>query len=403
MGLENPQARPATSSGGGVRRAAAAVACAGLLLALPAAARAAVPGPSHAFPVTREGDPGLADHTIVRPTDLDAVGFRLPIVVWGNGGCRDSNEEFHYFLTHFAAYGYFVVANGPPENPYHPEELNGIADPQPGKLTKAIDWAVAENGRRGSKYYGKLDTTRIAVMGQSCGAWEAIDASADPRVKSTMSWNNGGDPHAGDVSKLHAPIAFVSGGQSDYTLAETTQAYARTTVPAIHADNADAGHTGMWDDPSSPDQKTWQDEPLAIAPQWLALTLYGRDEGRRFFLGANCGLCTRAGWTEESKNWDSFAPAPSEAPPLTPPATRACKSHARSLLFHLRGVRGVRLRAVRVYVNGVRRRVQRGRRKSVRVALPAGQSSSIRVRLVAITRGGRRITDARTIPACRAR
>jgi hypothetical protein len=245
------------------------------------------------------------------------------------------------------------------------------------------------------------------VMGQSCGAWEAIDASADPRVKSTMSWNNGGDPHAGDVSKLHAPIAFVSGGQSDYTIAETTQAYERTSVPAIHADNADAGHTGMWDDPSSPDQKTWQDEPLAIAPQWLALTLYGQDAGRRYFLGANCGLCTRAGWTEESKSWDAFAPAATEAPALTPTgataAPRTCKSRARSLLFHLRGVRGVRLRAVRVYVNGVFQRVQRGHRKSVRVRLPAGDTGSTRVRFVAVTRSGRKITDARAIRACRAR
>jgi dienelactone hydrolase len=383
-----------------MRRALTAVACAATLLALPSVADADVPGPAHAFAVTREGDAGLPDHTIIRPADLNAVGFRLPIVAWANGGCRDSNEEFHYFLTHFATEGFFVVANGPPENPYHPEELNGIANPQPGKLTAAIDWAVAENARPESRFYGKLDTSRIAVMGQSCGAWEAIDASADPRVKSTISWDNGGDPHAGDVSKLHAPIAFVSGGTQDYTLAETTQAYARVpaSVPAIHADNADAGHTGMWDDPSSPDQTTYQAEPVIIAPQWLALTLYGSDAGRQFFLGANCGLCTRSGWTVESKNWERFAMAPAEAPASA--TTGRCSSRARSLLLHIRGVRGLRLRAVSVYVNGVRRRVQRGRRKTVRLRLPAGKHGAIRVRLVAITTAGRKIVDTRTYPAC---
>src|SRR4051812_3066116 len=138
-----------------------------------AAADKPTPGPEHNYGVWRGGDASLPDHTIIRPADLD-LPFKLPIVVWGNGGCRDTNEEYHYFLTHFAAYGYFIVANGPPENPYHPEELNGIADPQPGKLIAAIDWAVAENARKGGKYYGKLDTSRIAVMGQSCGAWEAI-------------------------------------------------------------------------------------------------------------------------------------------------------------------------------------------------------------------------------------
>jgi hypothetical protein len=298
------------------RRAIAAIACGTIMLVLPCAAQAAMPGPSHAFPVTREGDSRLPDHTILHPTALDAVGFKMPIVAWGNGGCRDSNEEYHYFLTHFASYGFFVIANGPPENAYHPEELGGLVNPQPKKLTAAIDWAIAENGRPGSKYYRRLDTRRIAVMGQSCGAWEAIDASADPRVKTTVAWNNGGDPHAGDVTKLHAPIAFVSGGMNDYTLADTMLGYATVpdSIPAVHADNANAGHTGMWDDPSSPGQVTYQDEPLVVAPKWLALTLYGRQSGRRFFLGPDCGLCRRSGWTVESKNWDKFSQRPSQAP-----------------------------------------------------------------------------------------
>jgi hypothetical protein len=77
-----------------------------------------MPDPSHGFAVWRGGDASLPDHTIIRPADLNKVKFQMPIVVWGNGGCRDTNEEFHYFLTHFAAYGYFIVANGPPENPY---------------------------------------------------------------------------------------------------------------------------------------------------------------------------------------------------------------------------------------------------------------------------------------------
>jgi dienelactone hydrolase len=257
-----------------------------LAAALPAAARADMPGPAHHFAITREGDKGLPDHTILRPANLGAPRFKLPIVVWGNGGCRDSNEEYHYFLTRFAAYGYFIVANGPPENAYHPEELGGLVNPQPKKLTDAIAWALAENARPSSRYFRRLDASRVAVMGQSCGAWEGIDASADPHVKSTVSWNNGGDPHAGDVGKLHAPILYASGGNYDYTRAETIQSYLRTTVPAVWAD-----------------QETWQDEPLVVGSRWLAFTLYGDATARRFFLGAGCGLCTRSGWTVQSANW----------------------------------------------------------------------------------------------------
>jgi hypothetical protein len=36
-------------------------------------------------------------------------------------------------------------------------------------LVDSTDWAIAENSRRTGKYHGRLDTTKIAVMGQSCG------------------------------------------------------------------------------------------------------------------------------------------------------------------------------------------------------------------------------------------
>ena len=281
-----------------------------------APAFADTPGPHHAFAITREGDARLKHHTVFRPTNLDAPGFKLPIVVWGNGGCRESNEEYRYFLMKFASYGYFIVANGAPENPYEPGELEGIARPTPQKLTDAIDWAIAENARPGSRFHDRLDPSRVAVMGQSCGAWEAIDASADKRVDSTIAWNNGGDPHAGDVTKLHAPILFASGGTGDFTFAETATAYERVpaSVPAVRAEHADAEHTNFWDPPEPGGHSPLMDEPPVVAQQWLWLTLYGSAAGRRFFVGDACGLCTRDRWTVRSKNWERYQPAPSQAP-----------------------------------------------------------------------------------------
>jgi hypothetical protein len=48
-------------------------------------------------------------------------------------------ERSTYFLTHFAAYGFFIVANGPPQNPYNPGELTGLLSPQPQKLIAATN------------------------------------------------------------------------------------------------------------------------------------------------------------------------------------------------------------------------------------------------------------------------
>lgn len=370
-------------------------------LVLPGGAAAAdIPGPQHSFPIVREGASDLPDHTLIRPASPEQASFKLPVVVWGNGGCRDSNEEYHYFLTHFAAYGFFIVANGPPENAYHPEELQGIADPQPSKLIAAIDWAVKHAGDY------RLDTSRIAVMGQSCGAWEGLDASADKRVISTVAWNNGGDPHAGDVAKLHAPVLYVRGGQNDYTSAETIQSYQRTTVPAILANLEPAGHTGLWDDPTppTPPPGPYQDEPLLVGAQWLAFTLYGDAAARQFFLGDTCGLCKRPDWTVESKSWDRFvapppppepAPATTLAPsPAAPVAKPPCTSR-RTVVLHLR--RGER--TATVTVDGQRvGRLRRG--QALRLRFPGHGPGTVTVRIAGRDGRGRRTVDVRRYRLC---
>jgi dienelactone hydrolase len=287
------------------------------------AATPRLPGPEHAFAVTRQGDPELPDHTILRPADLDAPGFKLPLVLWANGGCRQSNEEFRYFLTRLASYGVFVVANGAPANPYRPEQLGGIVTPDPQLLIDAMDWALA------SRFRDHIDTSRIVVMGQSCGGWEAVDASRDERVRTTIVWNNGAGPLAGNVANLHAPTLFVSGGVGDYTLALTLTGYARATVPAVYADHSGGGHTGLWDDNPDGTHTPLQDEPPLLAAHWLRFMLYGRPASRAFFLGDRCGLCTRPRWTVRSKNWAGYDVRPSDAPALRVPArARSCRPRA---------------------------------------------------------------------------
>jgi len=367
--------------------------------ALPAVARADRPGPDHQFPVVREGDPTLPDHTIIRPANVDAVPFKMPIVVWGNGGCRDSNEEFHYFLTHFAAYGYYVIANGPPGNPYHPEELGGLVNPQPQKLVTAIDWALTR-----SPFRDHLDTSRIVVMGQSCGGWEATDASADPRVATTIIWDSGDNPyHPQGVAALHAPVLYAYGGPSDYALAFPLASYQATSVPAVLASHSQAGHTGMWDDPSdgSPPPGPYQNEPLVIAPHWLSFILYGQAADRDYFLGSSCGLCQRPNWTVQSKNWDGYTSSPGEAPPMSSaaasapaPAATLCRSR-RTVTVHLRGA----MRRAVVYADG--RRVGRLRRgQGARLRFGGHAGGRVVVRLVGRDRRGRRIIDVRRYRLC---
>ena len=82
-----------------------------------------------------------------------------------------------------------MIANGPPE----PKGGSGAAFPRTKTADHiaSVNWAVAENSRKDSKYYQKLDTSKIAMMGQSCGGIQTLEVSNDPRFTTIVMWNSG--------------------------------------------------------------------------------------------------------------------------------------------------------------------------------------------------------------------
>ena len=134
----------------------------------------AATGGSGPYPADYETSSGLSNHTIYRPNTLPSE--KLPIFVWGNGGCSGNGLSQQNFLREIASHGFLAIANGAP---------NGSGSTSSQMHTQSIDWAVSENSRQGSKYYGKLDTSKIAVAGWSCGGLEAYAVSNDSRVTTT--------------------------------------------------------------------------------------------------------------------------------------------------------------------------------------------------------------------------
>jgi dienelactone hydrolase len=106
------------------------------------------------------------------------------------GLCRNGSA-FSAFLTQIASHGYLAIAVGP-KNPPSGQAAQPTIDDH--LLLEAIDWAVRQNGDRSSPFYNKLDPTRIAVMGQSCGGLQALAVSSDPRITTTVVWNSGALP-----------------------------------------------------------------------------------------------------------------------------------------------------------------------------------------------------------------
>lgn len=284
------------------------------------ASAAAAAGGEGAFPAEMVTDASLPTHTIYRPRNLAAAarGGKLPIIAWGNGACANYGNRFRYFLTEIASHGYLVVAIGTvaPQTVEWKLDLTPDNAPRPAdrppqsyaaQMTDAIDWALAENNRKGSPYYHRLDPRAIAVMGQSCGGLQAISAAADRRVTTAMIWNSGtfalgtkplagtGDAIKASLNRIHVPVAWISGDESDVAHKNANADFAAfTTAPALRAWHAGTGHSVHFRDP-----RGGLFTPLGVA--WLDWQLKHRRAAAATFTGANCTLCRADGWTVKTK------------------------------------------------------------------------------------------------------
>ncbi len=277
--------------------------------------KAPLPG-SGPFPATRVEDPTLTSHTLYHPKDLGKTP--LPIVLWANGGCRNTSVEFTAFLAELASRGYFIIANGRNDVPFAMMRGN---DPTPGPgqpplqirggeiVIAGLDWASKENDRKGSKYYKKLDLTKVAALGQSCGGGQVWAASKDPRIKAIAAMNSNfpsGAVGVGPMStppadgrtveKLHIPAAYFVGGPGDSAYAPSQAGYAVTpaTAQVIKANLPEVGHTGAYKEP----HPVW----VAAVAAWLDWQLKGDAKSKAMFAGPECGLCKNPNWWFEAKN-----------------------------------------------------------------------------------------------------
>ena len=276
-----------------------------------------------AYKAVMEVDAGLPTHTVYRPKDMAKAlaalqGKKLPIIAWGNGACVNVGNRFRQFLTEIASHGYLAIAIGP----LGPKEMEAApqpaAPPAPGaapvapnrgapatmasQLIDAINWAIAENSRKGSPYFGKLDTKHIGVMGQSCGGVQTIKASIDPRVTMSVAWNSGVVPiptpamenvTKDDLAKLHAPIAYFNGDPGDVAHKNAKDDFERINhIPVLFAWREGMGHSGTYREANG-------GELGKVAVAYLNWRLKGDQTAAKMFVGADCGLC-------RDKNWHVF-------------------------------------------------------------------------------------------------
>ncbi|UZK68782.1 hypothetical protein OKW76_12130 [Sphingomonas sp. S1-29] len=269
------------------------------------------------YPAIFEERADLPNHVVYRPSDLaPARSDRLPIYVFGNGGCSADGTSSRNHLLEIASRGYLVIASGTIPRAAAPA-APAPAPPRPGaKLTTetetrllidAIDWAQRENNRAGSQFAGRIATDKIAASGWSCGGLQALTAAQDPRVTTSVIMNSGffpdgTNPLSGVVSAkallktLHGSVLYLLGGPTDIAYPNGTDDYRRLeNIPAAMV-NIPVGHGGTYMQPHG-------GVGAEVVTAWLDWKLKGKKAAEARFTGPECGFCNDPRLTLERKDF----------------------------------------------------------------------------------------------------
>jgi hypothetical protein len=280
--------------------------------------------PSGPYPIVVEQDSKLLTHTIYRPAMLGPS--KHPVVVWGEGACVKNGLTFPEFLSEIASYGFVIVADGPPVPPaarggapgggpapagaprgqapagnrgrggQPPVSINADGTP----LTAAIDWLARESADPASRFYQKVDTSRVAAMGMSCGGLMAYNVSADPRVATVGIWNSGLlQPDEKIFAGIHSSVIIVTGGETDIAYANGKRDFETlpARVPVFYGVYPSVGHGGTYNEANG-------GAFGVTAVAWLKWQLMNDTsaKGKGYFIGSSCGLCGDSKWKSDSRS-----------------------------------------------------------------------------------------------------
>lgn len=271
------------------------------------------------YPAMKEQLSSLPGYVVYRPRDLKQAGRRgLGIYLFGNGGCDNDGAVARMHLLEIASHGFVAIApggihSGPGARPRPPKPAPDLgAGFKPATpvdaLDRALEWALRENGRKGSPFYGVIRKDQVAASGHSCGGLQALHTARDARVKTVVMMNSGlfpdGESRLGGMAPpkaslgaLRGSILYVLGGPDDIAYQNGMDDFERIGhIPAVVAD-LPVGHGGTFNEANG-------GKAAALTVDWLKWTLRGDAAAMQQFAGPQCGLCDVAGMTVKRKQID---------------------------------------------------------------------------------------------------
>lgn len=250
-------------------------------------------------PTWEEGVGPGSNYTTITPIELAQSELKHPILIWGPGAGAYP-EIYKSLLDHIASHGFVIVSyNSTPQGP---------------ELNDGIDWIIEESERDGSPFYNKLDTTKIAMGGQSAGSLATFQAGGDERLTTTLHINGG--TFDGNVSRLKKPAFFVCGDDpavtggdgtwtSDLARPNCDRDFENIEIPVWYGVVIGSSHTSVIDNAMSgmpAGSEAIKQAYLASNVAWLRWQLGGEPEMKALFVGPDCGYCKdSATWLVQQK------------------------------------------------------------------------------------------------------
>jgi hypothetical protein len=248
-------------------------------------------GPENGVP-DKIWDNKLPHFNVYYPKDM-SQGYCHPVITWGNGtgdqpepvepNCKAGSCGYYKtIITQMASHGFVVVAS------LSSQTLQGDPLPQ----IAGVNWMIKENADPASKFYHKLDISKIGATGHSQGGAATSVTATDPRIVASV-------PICGArTGTMHGPALLICGG-------------ADTTVPCKNVQPAFDGITGvpvMMSEMAGMTHGSWigsiQDPVMVGTVGWMRVHLMNDTANRGMFYGASCKVCSDAKWKVQRKMMD---------------------------------------------------------------------------------------------------
>lgn len=258
-------------------------------------------GGAGAYKAIVEEDETLPGFTVYRPKDMQAAvkaEGKLPVMLFANGACMDSSVGYENMLNHLASHGYVVVAIGELQQKQFDRNESSTSSEL---MDEALQWVLRQAKTKGGKYYGLLDTKKIAAGGHSCGGAQTLCNCGNPNIKTCIIFNAGmgkmtmAGASPASLLNLHQPILYMTGGTGDVAYQNAQIDYESISkVPVALADNTTSGHGGTYHQPHGGSN-------AAMALLWLDWQLKGKKANAATFLQPD--LTGFEGWTMKAKGF----------------------------------------------------------------------------------------------------